>query len=519
MPLTAPVWMAAPPEVHSALLSSGPGAGPLVAAASAWSSLSAEYTSAATELHAVLAGVQAGAWQGSGAERYVAAHLPYLAWLTQAGANSAAAAAQQEIVAGAYAAALAAMPTLAELGANHATHAALVATNFFGINTVPIALNEADYVRMWIQAASTMATYQAVADTAVAATPQTTAAPQIRQAAADGGHTHGSTIGSPTTEAIEEMLGRLGFQWDPVHGTLNGVGYDAYTNPGQPIYWIVRTLELYQDLEHFGTTLLTNPVGAVEFLVNLELLDWPVHLAEIATWLAQSPQLLAVALGAGLAPVGGVGGLAGLAGLAGLPQPAAIPAVPPVLDGWSAAGTAPAVPTATTPAVPASAVAAAPVAAPAAGAALPPAVGTEAFGFPYLIGPPGIGSGSGLCASAGSVVSAKRKSPAPDSTGTAVATAARRQARSRRQRRGTRHDHGHEFMDMAAVVDPDRGAPGDGQPAATAASDRGAGPLGLAGTAPDATVAAAAGLTALAGDEFGGTPTVPMVPGSWAVRA
>ena len=50
---------------------------------------------------------------------------------------------------------------------------------------------------------------------------------------------------------------------------------------------------------------------------------------------------------------------------------------------------------------------------------------------------------------------------------------------------------------------------------APAASGSGAGTLGFAGTVHKDTALQAAGLTNLAGDEFGGGPRVPMVPGTW----
>ncbi len=512
--MTAPIWMAAPPEVHSALLSSGPGPASLFVAAAAWSSMSAEYASAAAELDAVLASTQAGAWQGPSAESYVAAHAPYLAWLTQASAHSAAAAAQHETAGTAYTAALAAMPTMPELAANHAVHGVLMATNFFGINTIPIAVNEADYARMWVQAATTMTTYQAVSTAAVTATPQTDPAPPILKAndapADSGGNPFNDPkVDNPLNDFIADILRLFGINWNPGQGTVNGLPYDSYTNPGTLMYWIVRALELLEDFEQYGVYLQQNPALAFQYLVALETFDWPTHIAQIASFLSSSPELLLVPAIVAVAPLGAVGGFAGLAGLAHAPVPvaAASPPAAPVPGLPPALGTTPIAAPAAAPAT-APAPAPAPTATTLVGSAPPAPAAPAGPGFapPYVVAPPGIGFGSGMSATA--AAGAKKKTPEPDSTAAVAAAVGREEARARRRQRARQRGHGDEYMDMNVDVDPDWGEP----PAM--ASDRGAGNLGFAGTARKET-AAAAGLTTLAGDEFGSGSSMPMIPGTW----
>ncbi|GFG97598.1 PPE family protein [Mycobacterium timonense] len=516
--MTAPVWMAAPPEVHSALLSSGPGPASLFAAAAAWSTMGAEYASAAEELSALLTATQAGAWQGPSAESYAAAHAPYLAWLTQASAHSAAAAAQHETAGTAYTAALAAMPTLPELTTNHVVHGALVATNFFGINTIPIAVNEADYARMWVQAATTMATYEAISTATVAAVPPTDPAPPILKSEAiahddheedDDHHDHEHGFDSPLNQFVAQILRLFGIDWDPVEGTLNGLPYEAYTNPGDVMWWVVRALELFSDFQQFGSLLQENPAAAFEFITNLVLLDWPTHLAQLASWLPTQPQLLLLPMLVAAAPFGALAGFAGLAASAPPAAPAAVPVAPPA----AAAPSLPAAVGISPLAAPAAAVAPAPTPAPAPAAGTvaspapptPPASGTVPFAPPYALAPPGLGFGSGLSASV--AAGAKKKAPEPDSAA-AAAAAAREAGRARRRRRAHQRGHGDEFMDMNVDVDPDWNDP------ATTASHAGAGNLGFAGTAGKKPVAAV-GLATLTGDDFGDGPRMPMIPGTW----
>jgi PPE-repeat protein len=473
----------------------------LLTAAAAWSSLSQTYASTADELSETLAAVQAGAWEGPSAERYVAAHVPYLVWLARASANSAATAAAQETAATAYTAALAAMPTLPELAGNHAVHGALLATNFFGINTIPIAVNEADYARMWVQAATTMSTYQAVTTTAVAAVPLADPAPLIMSADDTGDGNTGASFGG---------------QGNSDQGILPIVDNDA-GDPDNLSWWLNRFLEPFQTLFRDIGLIEHNPIQGLTQLYY----DFFGVLADEAGHLAQAiqffPQLLALPFVVPGAFAGGAATLTALAAIqpevatapavaaAPVPQAPHLPTVTSSPTGAAAAG-APAPST-----TPTSAPAPAPATA-ATTAGPPPPTGVEGGPYyPYLVGGPTVGSGLGASSSA------RRSASAPDPAAAAVAAAASagERQRARRRRRVPIHDldRGYEFMD----VETDAGPAPDLTPAmsgaVSVASDRGAGPLGFAGTAHQ-DVTEAAGLTTLAGNEFGNGPSVPMLPGS-----
>ena len=156
-----PTWHAMPPEINTSRLMVGAGSAPMLQAAAAWESLALSLEGQAGELAASLSQL-AATWTGAASEQAIASMTPAVMWLRttsmQAHKRSLQAAAQ----AAAHTTALAATPPIPEIEQNHITQALLQATNFFGINAVPIALNEEDYfVRMWNQAAVAMDSYNA----------------------------------------------------------------------------------------------------------------------------------------------------------------------------------------------------------------------------------------------------------------------------------------------------------------------------------------------------------------------
>ena len=91
-----------PPEVNSALIYSGAGAGPLMAASSAFNNLSSELSSNAASYESVISQLTGSEWTGPSSEAMAAAAQPYITWLDTTSAQLQEAATQATASAAAY---------------------------------------------------------------------------------------------------------------------------------------------------------------------------------------------------------------------------------------------------------------------------------------------------------------------------------------------------------------------------------------------------------------------------------
>ncbi|CPR08829.1 PPE family protein [Mycobacterium bohemicum DSM 44277] len=203
-------FAALPPEVNSAMMYTGSGSGPLMAAASAWSNLAAELSTTASSWESIIANLS-DQWTGVGSTAAAAAAQPYVGWLSTTAAAAEQAATQASASAAAYEAAFAATVPPPVIAANRTQLAALVATNFLGINTPAIMATEAQYAEMWVQDAITMATYQAAATASSVLQPLTSALPTASPAAAatQAAAVPAATANSAATSAAGGLIGDL----------------------------------------------------------------------------------------------------------------------------------------------------------------------------------------------------------------------------------------------------------------------------------------------------------------------
>jgi PPE-repeat protein len=215
-----------PPEINSALMFSGAGSGPLLEASAAWNSLATDLESTATQYQTLVTNLVTGSWLGPSSAQMASATAPYIAWLQGTAATAAQTGAQAQLAAAAYQSAYASMVPLPAIEANRTELATLVANNFLGQNTGAIAINEAEYLDMWIQDALTMDTYQMNSQVA-SALPAQSAAPQV----ASGAVANAAAAAATPADSSTVITGLLG-DFAELFGVAGNTGPTALTSAG-----------------------------------------------------------------------------------------------------------------------------------------------------------------------------------------------------------------------------------------------------------------------------------------------
>jgi PPE-repeat protein len=340
-------FAAIPPDITSALIYSGAGAGPLMAAATAYNNLAAELSTTATQWESIITTLTTEQWTGTGSAAAAAAAQPIVTWLTTTAAALEQAGAQATASAAAYEAAFAATVPPQVIAANRTLLATLIATNFLGVNSAAIAATEAQYAEMWVQDATTMYTYEAASTAAGALQPITPLSPATNPAgqglqAASVAQAGTSTPVQALANSVSSLAapaadppGSLITSIDGLIGTpfiFNGVNGAVNTSA----WWVCNTIPTAVSLGH-----TTGSVGSIPFA----LAD-SVTPAAGAAGIAEGTMVgsvmpaggLGAAASASMGEASAVGGLSVPAGWsAATPASLASSTAPLAGSGWTAA--------------------------------------------------------------------------------------------------------------------------------------------------------------------------------------
>jgi PPE-repeat protein len=329
-------FAARPPEINSGLMYAGAGAGPMMAASSAFSALSSELSSNAASYQSVIDQLAGSEWQGPSSQAMAASAQPYIAWLDTTSTQLQEAATQATTSAAAYETAFAAMIPPPVIAANRATLAVLVATNILGQNTPAIAANEAMYGEFWAQDAAAMYGYAGASAAAANLSPltppaqNTNPAGQGQQAAAVS-----SAVGSNgTSSTLNNTLGNL---QNAVSAAANPAAAPAADTVGSvlsALNGLIGAPIVANGIYNIGVTLAWN---TAMMTATLPLLGHFLAGAPFGVTIGDTAPLGA-GLGFGTTLAGASSGVGGLGGatLAGMGEASAVGGLS-VPAGWSAA--------------------------------------------------------------------------------------------------------------------------------------------------------------------------------------
>lgn len=364
------------PEINSARIYTGPGSGPMMAAAGAWDKMAAELGSAAAAYQSAITGLVGEGWMGPASTAMAAAAAPYVTWMSTTAGLAEQTAAQAKAAAAAFEAAYAMTVPPPMIVANRSQLALLVSSNFLGQNAGAIAATEAHYGQMWAQDAAAMYGYAAASAAATTVTPfspprevadpsaqgaqQAATAQAAGTAAATNAQSAASQVLTNTPQTLQALStplpGEIGPPIPDIFGIAPGDLSNALTNLGS---------STFSPMGMAGITQAGADIAVIRGAA-LAAAD-PLGLGAIDPLAMMLPQLGA-GLGSGLPGMHGLGaGLGGASAAAGqassigalsVPQSwaAAIPASGPAAGvpatGWTVAAHAPQAGAAGMPGVP-----------------------------------------------------------------------------------------------------------------------------------------------------------------------
>ena len=249
---------ALPPEVNYGLMYTGPGSGPLMAAAAAWDGVAAELGTATSGYSSVISELPGAPWIGPSSSAMVSAVTPYVSWLSALGGQAEETASRATAAAAAYETAFAMTVPPPVIAANRVLLANLIATNFLGQNTPAIAVTEAQYMEMWAQDAAAMYTYAASSAAASVLSPfetppntttpdaETNQAQAVTQAAEQPASNAAQTVSNTTSQAVSSS--------STTANTTASTTSTSTTSTG-PLTWLWNTIE---DFFKYGLPTPTN---------------------------------------------------------------------------------------------------------------------------------------------------------------------------------------------------------------------------------------------------------------------